>query len=823
MANSIKMEIELDGKDARKTMQALSKGLSDVGNTATKATKQASVFGDVLKANLSSIIAVNFGAALRNQFNEAIQGFRDFETGLINTAKTANLTQKEMDDLAHNIVGLTKTIPATTKELLNISTAAGQLGVKGVKNLTNFAKTISKLGRVTNIQGDQAATSLTRILTVTKEGVDDIDTFASVIVSLGNNFAATESEIVLMANEVARATAQFGVSSAEAAALGATLRSFGVRAEEAGGVLTKSFLGISKAIESGGDSMKILERITGMAGEQIKKQFGEEPTKLFRNFVAGLDNIKQSGGSIVGTLDQLGIKGIRVAKVLPVLASNTSELDRALGLANKELENATALNNEFSRSLDSTDSRIKLFQNAFSNLTRSLVSELAPSFNNVLSVYTAFLEKLNATTPLEKTTAQLKELTADSKDVADTTKIVNNLLGGSEGFFPNIVKLNQAMADSKISRLNEDIAVTQKKLESLQGIDPAKAIREVEKELENLKADNKDPLLTSIFSTPEAFDARKSELEGQLANLRQIQALHNDELQNQTDANNQLTIDKKVELFDVLRELDIDKATFEQEAKQAAAEQKALDDEIDFQFLQDKLGKEEAAREVARIQTLKGEEKQQTALRKLRGKARKEDTKARAAKARLDLLADQTSIDIASNTANAINAIAGKQTKVGFLLAKAAAAAQVLIADGQARANATAAATAAAAAAGPAALGVFGITQGTLQSLITANTTLSLAAIAASTIKGFQDGGILGGNSSTGDRTLFRGNAGEAVLNQRQQGTLFNAINSGDVGSSGGTNVTINNPSLLSQEGIDNVIDEINDAIEFRNKELRTA
>ena len=821
MANSIKMEIELDGKDALKTIQALSKGMTDVGKTAEKATKKASVFGDVLKANLGSIVAVNFGAALKSQFLEAVQGFRDFETGLVNTAKTANLTAEEMESLAANVTQLTKTIPASTKELLEISTAAGQLGVKGVKNLTNFASTIAKLGRVTNISGEQAATTLTRILTVTNEGVDDIDTFASVIVSLGNNFAATEAEIVLMTNEVARATAQFGVSSAEAAALSATLRSFGVRAEEAGGVLTKAFQGINNAIESGGKGMATLERITGLTGDTIKKQFGDEPIKLFRNFVAGLDGVKQSGGNIVNTLAELDIKGIRVAKVLPVLAANTSELDRALTLANAELKNATALNDEFSRSLETTDSKIKLFQNAFSNLTRSLVGELAPSFNNVLSVYTAFLEKLSATTPLERTTAQLKELTANSKDVADTTKIVNNLLGGPDGWFKNIVRLNQAMGESKIGRLNDDITVTQSKLESLQGIDAAKAIKDVEAQLANLKASNDDPLLNSVFGKPEDYDARRAVLEEQLANLRQIKALHDGELLAQDAANNELTIENKKALFDILKELDVEKATFENEAKLAIAEQKALDDELDFTFLQEKLGKEEAAREVARILEIQGEEKQKEALRKLREKARKEDTKAKQAKAKLDALANQQSVDLASNTANAINAIAGKQTTVGFLLSKAAAAAQVLIADGQARANATAAATGAAAAAGPAALGVFGITQGTLQGIITANTALSLTAIAASTIRGFQDGGIVGGNSSVNDRQLIRANAGEAILNQRQQGNLFRAIDGGGLGGGGGTNVTINNPVLLNQEGVDNIIDEINDAIEFRNKELR--
>lgn len=41
----------------------------------------------------------------------------------------------------------------------------------------------------------------------------------------------------------------------------------------------------------------------------------------------------------------------------------------------------------------------------------------------------------------------------------------------------------------------------------------------------------------------------------------------------------------------------------------------------------------------------------------------------------------------------------------------------------------------------------------------------------------FATGGIVGGGSYTGDTTLIRANAGEAVLNQRQQSHLFNILN----------------------------------------------
>ena len=51
---------------------------------------------------------------------------------------------------------------------------------------------------------------------------------------------------------------------------------------------------------------------------------------------------------------------------------------------------------------------------------------------------------------------------------------------------------------------------------------------------------------------------------------------------------------------------------------------------------------------------------------------------------------------------------------------------------------------------------------------------------------GFADGGIIGGNSFHGDKMLARVNAGEMILNQKQQANLFSMLNSG-ASSSGGT------------------------------------
>lgn len=67
---------------------------------------------------------------------------------------------------------------------------------------------------------------------------------------------------------------------------------------------------------------------------------------------------------------------------------------------------------------------------------------------------------------------------------------------------------------------------------------------------------------------------------------------------------------------------------------------------------------------------------------------------------------------------------------------------------------------------------------------IAAGVSAVIAALAA--VSKFETGGIVGGNSTKGDKNLARLNSGEMILNKAQQGTLFKAISSGNLGGGGG-------------------------------------
>ena len=77
---------------------------------------------------------------------------------------------------------------------------------------------------------------------------------------------------------------------------------------------------------------------------------------------------------------------------------------------------------------------------------------------------------------------------------------------------------------------------------------------------------------------------------------------------------------------------------------------------------------------------------------------------------------------------------------------------------------------------------------------IAAGVAAVIAALAA--VSKFESGGIVGGNSTRGDKNLARVNSGEMILNKAQQGTLWSMLN-GKGGMSGNVNFKIRGADLI--------------------------
>lgn len=339
--------------------------ISQADRAFRKLTPSLSSAGKELLA-FASAGAVLF--ELSNQFRK----IQDFETGLVGVGKTADISGKELQDFGQAVIGVSNRLKSiSTDKLLEVAQSAGQLGVKGSDNILKFAETMVLLEKSSDVVGDEGAKAIARILNITGEGVGVVDKFAASLVALGNNSAASEGEILAMANEVGRATSSFRLASSEVLGISAALTSLGSKPEAAGTAVGKFFAELEGAVNKGGKQMDAFSKVMGLSSDEISSLFATNKTKLFTLFAKGIEGVQKRGGSLVATFEELGLTGERTLKGLGPMAANADLVAKSLGMASEEFEKNTALQIESQKALNTVNSAVQAVRISFDNLITS--------------------------------------------------------------------------------------------------------------------------------------------------------------------------------------------------------------------------------------------------------------------------------------------------------------------------------------------------------------------------------------------------------------------------------------------------------------------
>lgn len=387
---SDKVEIYINETGAK----TVRRNLDDIANSAENSNRRLTGLNSGLNetTRINNLLATSVktlaaGYAAMRVLEPIIRLTSQYQTALVGVSKTTGLVGKDLDNFSKRINSISKQLPISTAELLELSQAAGQMGVTGAENLEKFSLTVAKLGRASDLAGEEAAKSLARILNVTGEAVDKIDVLASVIVSLGNNSAASESEIARMTTEIARATGVFGVTSAQAAAMGAAMASIGIQAELGGSAVGRSMQTIANAVEGGDQKLRKFAGALGINADELKRLFEQDRTKAFELFLRSVGELGLGAGA---ALKGVGLGGQEIAKTIVPLANNMDIFTKSMNLANAEVANATALNKEFDATLKTLDSQWQKTKNIAESFARSLGNIILPVVNSALAKFNEF-------------------------------------------------------------------------------------------------------------------------------------------------------------------------------------------------------------------------------------------------------------------------------------------------------------------------------------------------------------------------------------------------------------------------------------------------
>ncbi|MDR0326689.1 MAG: phage tail tape measure protein [Planctomycetaceae bacterium] len=241
-------------------IQGFLDGLKSVQDAAAENMKSIEKqFKDLGKAftDLGKIASLYVSAPIIGAFTLSAKSAIDFESAFAGVRKTVDASESEFATLKEGIIGMTRSMPQSAVEIAGVAEAAGQLGIK-TENILEFSKTMVMLGDSTNMSSQEAATSLARFANIVQMSQTDFDKLGSVIVSLGNNLATTESEITNMGLRLAGAGKQIGLSEAEIMSFAGALSSVGIEAEAGGSAFSKVMMQMQIATETTGKMTEIL-------------------------------------------------------------------------------------------------------------------------------------------------------------------------------------------------------------------------------------------------------------------------------------------------------------------------------------------------------------------------------------------------------------------------------------------------------------------------------------------------------------------------------------------------------------------------------------
>ena len=256
--------------NTRLLRKGLAKAAKQVSKFTRKAGKQflnlgASINNIGLMAAKAAVIGVAvLGAAIIGVGVASVKAAISMESAFAGVIKTVDGLVDETGDLTvageelqQGFRDLAKEIPTDIEELLRIGELGGQLGIAR-EDILRFTGTIARLGETTSLSVDEAALSLARLANIFGTSSEDFERLGATIVDLGNNIAATETDIVAYAERLGGIGKVAGLSEANVLAIGASFASVGVKAQRGSTAIQKALIGMTSAVAQGtGDTAEL--------------------------------------------------------------------------------------------------------------------------------------------------------------------------------------------------------------------------------------------------------------------------------------------------------------------------------------------------------------------------------------------------------------------------------------------------------------------------------------------------------------------------------------------------------------------------------------
>ena len=270
---------------------------------------------------------------------------KEFDLAFVWVQKTIEWTTAQFEDLRAELIQITFDTWETFQNIANLAQTAGQLGVP-IEQISNFTRVATDLKVATNLSGEAAVLSLTRLLTVTGESINNIGRLWSAVVGLWNNFATAENEILSFASQT-QSTSQFSnLTATDILWLSTAFTAVWIGAEAGWSAVTKWVQTINQAVLDGGQRLEWFARVSWVSAEEFQRLWRDDSAEAFTRFVEWIWDEWDRG---VQTLNDLLWTNVRTSKAFISVAGAWDLLRDSIARANDEFEKNNALTEEASK------------------------------------------------------------------------------------------------------------------------------------------------------------------------------------------------------------------------------------------------------------------------------------------------------------------------------------------------------------------------------------------------------------------------------------------------------------------------------------------
>lgn len=363
--DELKNSLILTKKEYANLRSEMNVGESFWSKSANNMNKYFSIF----TAGIAAFTGIAFGA------KQMVDNNAELSDSFADVMKTTNLTRKEVEGLYTDFKSLdTRT---TRKELLQLASDAGKLGIDGKKNILDFVDAGNQINVALGEDlGQDAIKNIGKMVGVFDKSTKEIQglglkeqmlAVGSAVNSIGQNSSASEEYLVAFAARLGGVSKQAGIGIdailGYASALDQDMQQVEMSATALQNFIMKVMGDPAKFAKLAGVSVKEFSSLLNTdANEAIKKV---------------LRSLHDKGGfqALIPIFQDMGADGSRAVGVLSSLAGSIDKVDKQQILANKSLIEGNSVTKEYNmRNNNLAASLSKLSQNVSAWFTNSTLT-----------------------------------------------------------------------------------------------------------------------------------------------------------------------------------------------------------------------------------------------------------------------------------------------------------------------------------------------------------------------------------------------------------------------------------------------------------------